>query len=270
MSEDFPELIHHYTTIHGLLGIFKEKALWATKIHYLNDASELVRPFNIADNYLLDKIENTTEKDIIESMRYDIEISGGTNICVASFCANPDLLSQWRAYGDSDQTYSIGFRTEELIKSITKESFELRKCEYFTPASYKQHIEQFIQSYIEKVKEDTKKLDSFISELIMLASVMKYDYFREEDEYRVISTVPLMSTNDKFNFRAGKSILVPYYSIPLDLKANIARITIGPCQHPDLTSDTIYGLAYRYGLVNERINMASIDVNVTAIPYRHI
>jgi len=88
MSEDFPELIHHYTTAHGLLGIFEEKALWATKIHYLNDASELVRPFNIANNYLLGKIKDTPEKEIIERMRYNIEISGGQNICVASFCAN--------------------------------------------------------------------------------------------------------------------------------------------------------------------------------------
>jgi hypothetical protein len=35
-----PELLYHYTTQHGLLGILKQKCIWATHIRYLNDTSE--------------------------------------------------------------------------------------------------------------------------------------------------------------------------------------------------------------------------------------
>ena len=33
-------LLYHYTTQHGLLGILKQKCIWATHIRYLNDTSE--------------------------------------------------------------------------------------------------------------------------------------------------------------------------------------------------------------------------------------
>ena len=35
-----PELLYHYTTQKGLLGILKDKCIWATHIRYLNDTSE--------------------------------------------------------------------------------------------------------------------------------------------------------------------------------------------------------------------------------------
>ncbi len=35
-----PELLYHYTTQKGLLGILHERCIWATHIRYLNDASE--------------------------------------------------------------------------------------------------------------------------------------------------------------------------------------------------------------------------------------
>lgn len=35
-----PELLYHYTTQEGLLGILKDRCIWATHIRYLNDTSE--------------------------------------------------------------------------------------------------------------------------------------------------------------------------------------------------------------------------------------
>ena len=52
MSSALPNILHHYTNSDGLLGIFRDSAFWATKIHYLNDSSELVEPFNTAKEYL--------------------------------------------------------------------------------------------------------------------------------------------------------------------------------------------------------------------------
>lgn len=46
------ETLYHYTTTDDLLGILQEKVLWATKIQYLNDASEFTEPILIAENLL--------------------------------------------------------------------------------------------------------------------------------------------------------------------------------------------------------------------------
>jgi hypothetical protein len=32
--------LYHYTSVDALFGMLKNKALWATNVHYLNDASE--------------------------------------------------------------------------------------------------------------------------------------------------------------------------------------------------------------------------------------
>src|SRR5438067_10707873 len=37
-----------------------------------------------------------------------------TNICVASFCEENDLLSQWRAYGNDGRGISLGFGSAGL------------------------------------------------------------------------------------------------------------------------------------------------------------
>ena len=37
-----PEILYHYTTAKGLLGIFNTKSIWATHVSYLNDEQEFV------------------------------------------------------------------------------------------------------------------------------------------------------------------------------------------------------------------------------------
>ena len=39
-SQAQQELLYHYTTQEGLLGILRDKCIWATDIRYLNDTSE--------------------------------------------------------------------------------------------------------------------------------------------------------------------------------------------------------------------------------------
>lgn len=279
MSSTLPDILHHYTNSDGLLGIFRESALWASKIHYLNDSSELVEPFNTAKEYLANlknikyskSVEDLyEEKEIIESMLYEIEVSEGLNVFVASFCIDGDLLSQWRGYGSPDLAYSVGFKTNTLLEILGKHSFELHKCEYSDSSSYRDNIQHFIDIFIDETKKERDKLDTFIWEFIKMASTMKHDCFQEENEYRIISVRPVNYTNENINFRPGKSILIPYYSLPLELSSVIGQITIGPCPNPDLANDAIWGLAYKYGLVNTKSKLINIPIVNSSIPFRHI
>jgi hypothetical protein len=47
-----PDIIYHYTNQLGLLGIIEKRELWATKIHYLNDATEFSLVFKMIEGIL--------------------------------------------------------------------------------------------------------------------------------------------------------------------------------------------------------------------------
>ena len=273
-SKTLPEVIYHYTTQEGLLGIFKERALWATKIHYLNDASELIEPLRIAktmlDKYLqqldLDKEsiqDRERKKETAIFMLEYIREWENINICVASFCTNGDLLSQWRGYGIPGSAYSIGFNRKNLEETAIQHSFELCPCEYYAPADYRNKIFEFIAQEIDVAIKNNKRPLDFIGKLVKRAATMKFAYFREEEEWRVISSRPLSSGDSSFSFRTSKSMIIPYYSLPIDFES-IVEIIIGPCVHMDLAEDATYGLVNKYDLKNVKPGR----VKRSKIPYR--
>jgi len=271
MSKDnIPQTIYHYTTQEGLLGILNEKALWATKIHYLNDASELTEPLRIAtgalNQYLSVLQKDDKKRDIILGLVDEIRVSEGQNIHVASFCTEGDLLSQWRAYGSFGSAYSIGFNFERLQQHISTYPFELRRCEYYKQSKYQKYIEKYINTVVEKSFSEGSSPEDFIENLVNIVATMKLMCFKEEAEWRIISPRPIHSTDERYNFRASDSIIIPYYSLPLDFSL-IDEIIVGPCPHPDLSRDTIFGLSHQYGITN--ISQYG-EVRNSAIPYRAI
>lgn len=266
-EQPLPKIIYHYTTQEGLVGILKERALWATKIHYMNDASELTEPLHIA-NLILSKLieqldigkDKEFKKDIYRTMLVVMNASEHINICVASFCTDGDLLSQWRGYGVPGSAYSIGFDTKKLVETVNSYSFELRCCQYYDPEAYQQKIQKFILEVLDEAIRSHNMPEDFIGKFVKMAAKMKFKCFKEEDEWRIVSWKPLSFTDERFNFKSSKSIVVPYYSIPLDL-SSIVEIIIGPCQRPELAQDAIHGMAYKFKLEN-------IQVKTSQIPYR--
>ena len=267
-----PKIIYHYTTQDGLIGILKYRALWATKIHYLNDASELIEPLRIAENELeilarqfhAEGMKNDQlTKDIYDRMLYDIQSWKSINIYVASFCTQGDLLSQWRGYGVPSSAYAIGFDSQKLVQTISQYSFELRKCQYYNSMAYRKEITQLIMEYVNEVKTNNETPVDFIGKLVNRAATMKFECFIEEDEWRIVSWRPLSYIDNNINFRLGKSVVIPYYSMPLDL-SSIVEIMVGPCQHPELAKDAIYGLAHKFDLKKIQVG----GIKTSQIPYR--
>lgn len=271
-EKTFPKIIYHYTTQDGLIGIIKESTLWATKIHYMNDASELTEPLRMADVIITkllqqldigDTKDKESKKDIYLRMLDDIRGWERINICVASFCADGDLLSQWRGYGVPGSAYSIGFDVQKLVETLDPYLFKLYHCQYYDPKAFQQKIQQFIFEVLNEAITDRKIPVDFIDKFVEMAATMKFNCFKEEDEWRVLSWRPLPFTDERFNFKSGKSMVVPYYSIPLDL-SSIVEIIIGPCQHPELARDAVYGMAHKYKLENVQRG----QVKTSQIPYR--
>lgn len=153
-----PDLLYHYTTQEGLLGIIENQKIWASHLQYLNDASE----GQIFTRLFLDELNQrgtTGSEDLLSNFRALAQLRGLTvgrqegqiqfgrqavllygssafswirnqDAFVASFSEKGDLLSQWRAYSGETGGYSIGF-TRSYLKSVGVHFLENRKDGFY-------------------------------------------------------------------------------------------------------------------------------------------
>lgn len=164
-----PTLLYHYTTQEGLLGIFKERKIWSSHLHYLNDTSE----GQIFTKLVLDRLNQrpaAAPKEppsqlamlgqlmLLSVDRPESHIQG-TDLMVLSWAESAfswiaaqdtfvtslseqgDLFSQWRAYSGETGGYGIGFTCsylrsvgvhflESLEESFYDDSNPLEACRY--------------------------------------------------------------------------------------------------------------------------------------------
>jgi DUF2971 family protein len=134
-----PDVLYHYTSQAGLLGIVASDSIWATDIYALNDWTEFQHVFKTASVQVLvhafksglpDDIDANAKQmviervlaernfpvllDIIKAERPPYGERKGVFVC--SFTASGDLLSQWRGYSYSSQGFSLGFDSTLLKK----------------------------------------------------------------------------------------------------------------------------------------------------------
>jgi hypothetical protein len=125
-------LLHHYTTATGLIGMFETRTIWATSINHLNDSEEYVHALKILRKLLEASLdgESGDKKALFEDWLKDIQAGTKDGVFVASFSEMPDLLSQWPAYADCDNAYSVGFNAEEFGKNYKGDKrIRMRSCE---------------------------------------------------------------------------------------------------------------------------------------------
>jgi len=284
MNAPAPRLLYHYTTQTGFIGIVCSREIWASKIHYLNDSQEFAVGLDIARRILSRRrsIESdSTQLTKIACLEGNLDTIEKINICVCSFSSEPDLLSQWRAYGGGTGGYAIGFRHDTLAKLCVGRKFQLVRCVY-ERSEQEQMLEQLIESSLaqdfntnpgtSEVKDGVVTMrrfrtgGDFREKFCELAPLLKHSSFREEAEWRLVSTQGL-SVMD-LQFRAGKSAIIPYSAFPLgdNLHDAVDSVTIGPTATPDLAHSSAQML-----LTKQRGGAAGQLIQVTSskIPYRN-
>jgi hypothetical protein len=262
-----PATLWHYTTQHGLLGIVGTNSLWASKVHYLNDSSEFSYTLKLADGILEERLRDGSAglRDRLNAFREAIPRIDNIHVCVASFSEDPDILSQWRAYGGASGGYALGFVAQHLRESARGQGLFLVKCKY-TEAEQRESINHLIDRCMseESTNPDIAlKCWYFPSRLARLAPVLKNSSFGEEREWRLIFR-PLMVT--QMLFREGRSMLVPYARLELkgELNAYLSSVTIGPCPNMSLSIASTAMLLRCHGVKD-----AESKVIGSKIPYRN-
>ena len=110
--------------------------------------------------------------------------------------------------------------------------------------------------------------------LHQLAPIFKHEKFNEEQEWRIISPV-LMDFKPAFpvgeeirlDFRPGKSMLIPYWRVPLkDGKNNfplpLHEVVVGPNPNPQQSLRSVRSLLNSQGFVAAKVRSSNI-------PYRN-
>ena len=277
-----PPTLFHYTTPIGLLGISHSKNIWATDIRFLNDKKELQHILDITHSILDDfyKVDDNPKKikeinyDFIEGLRINLVREWRPEVYVASFTENGDILSQWRGYCPNGG-FSIGFHYDMLSQIAIKHDSFLVPCVYDFK-SQKQMIEELLVScnkkYVEAIKDDNQKnidelansiSNEFLIALFALAPMFKHKSFKEEREWRIVSS-RFYGVKQEIKFRANESNIIPYIEISLcqsEEDINFKEIFVGPASSNQFSIEAVLRLL-------EKNRIPEHSIMLSCAPYR--
>lgn len=236
---------YHYTDAAGLIGILTSHRLWATDIRFLNDTSEgrflcerlltlmerRVGGLNVRERVVIDAIRKNFAKPRSPSSTFSV-----------SFCADGDLLSQWRGCGFFGTGYAIGLDLHDRPHPQLGVFYDI--CYGEEPLD---HLAADLLEVYVKASEKCwpHMVDTFCEQAAMvlqsLAHAFKDPNYREERESRIVRYYSkregyLFQREAPLHFRARGSDVVPYIPLALDVmpegvstqKFPIKRIITGP------------------------------------------
>lgn len=268
-----PKNLYHYTTINGAYGIISSKSLWMTKIKFLNDESELsfcIKFFQHRLNLFIKKLADKDKIDFLSQSSERLNSFENINICIASFCEDSNLLSQWRSYGSGNEGIAIGFSSELLKECCTKYSINLWKCIYIQEIQAKimdEIIEALSREYDANSRTgDKKRLEYLMYEFsalfLQIAPIIKNYYFREEHEWRLV-TLPISVNDTNYGVKlVSNKRLIPVYEFKFEPEC-IKNIVIGPSERKILTGECIGDLLIKN-------NYKDWSITYSDTPYRKL
>jgi hypothetical protein len=253
-----PDLLYHYTSQKGLLGIIEKKKLWATNIRYLNDSQELKQAIALAKVQLRKQSGDRSIREFVEKACRTLDDSLSVDtpfaIYVASFSTCNDMLSQWRGYCPSGSGFSVGFKVNNLRKLAGRRSQEIDIA--FIPCIYdKDEQDRLISELIYAARNAYADQSSpevlFLFLMLRWAAAIKHRGFDEEREWRLVAG----GTRADSLVREGRSFLVPYIEFDLVEEGKegidcIESVTVGPTSHPKLSEQSVKDLLDRHGVGN--------------------
>ena len=260
-----PAEVYHYTSPAGLLGIVTQAEIWATDTRYLNDSQEFNYTIDRA-NVLLNKAAAQNDSEDLGVVRRALDVAPGAHLFAASFSAQRDLLSQWRAYCPAGG-FSVGFAPGDIMETTglflmqcvydTEEQDQLLSLviEYFqkhSPSAEEQRAERYRLAGREAV---------ILSAFLLLAAAFKAPAFAEEQEYRLVQTSK--HTDYTAEYRQGRSGIMPFIRLPVkaehEATARITSVVVGPSPHADLALEAVRGFLKSQRL-EARVDRSSVPV----------
>ena len=271
-----PRHLYHYTDLEGVKGIFTSRTLWLSKFTASNDLSEILLAIEHFQSFVTRKAATLTAEEgaFLREAADQLEGFRRTNICLASFCEQQDLLSQWRSYGNDGRGIALGFSSAKLVELAQRNHLRLFRCVY-DPATHERIaadlMDLLLASYRHASPASPEERASLVAQFnaafLVVAPVIKDHRFAEEREWRLVSNPvpfdhPSMIAVLKGN-QASVKLTVRLNGEGNAMSSMISRVTIGPTLEPENVSDAIEVLSQRNGFHVS-------DIAISEIPYRRI
>ncbi len=271
-SSTVPRL-YHYTNLAGLQGIVSGNDLWLTHVRYCNDDEELTHGQKVvAETLVAQKKANPQPEQLkyLELVEQLLRRPLSEGVYVCCFCAEDNLLSQWRGYAENGTGVSIQFDHKEF-ESLTGADCPhglLRLWKVFYDDDKQRTI---VSKALEFAWEHQtslsleKRAQNAADAIEFFIPTFKNGGFNEENEWRLIFT-PNPATGVVPEFRAARDMLVPYYTLKKLgwLPNNLLPITalrIGPSRHKELNDQSARLLLKQRGYAN-------VPVEKSLTPFR--
>jgi DUF2971 family protein len=271
-----PPHLFHYTDLEGVKGIFTSRTLWLSKFTASNDISEILLAIEHFQSFVKRQAGefSATESAFLREAADQLEGFRRTNVCLASFCEQHDLLSQWRSYGNDGRGIALGFNTSRLVELADRNKLRLFRCVY-DQGEHERIAADLMNLLLDSYRtakpgtpqERRDLITQFNATFLLVAPVIKDHRFAEEREWRLVSNPvpfdhPGMIAVLKGN-QASVKLTVKLTNESEAMSNMIPRVTIGPTLDPHNVSDAIDVLSQRNGF---HIS----DIGISAIPYRRI
>jgi len=271
-----PRHLFHYTDLEAVKGILTSKSLWLSKFTSSNDISEIRLAIQHFQAFVAKEARDFGEEEasLLREAASRLEGFRNTNICLASFCEEDDLLSQWRAYGNDGRGIALGFSTPGLQEVAKRHKLSLYRCVY-DPKEQERIAADLVKLLLKAARARAARsaagrerlLEKFIGLFLHVAPVIKDHRFGEEREWRLVSEALPFADRGMFPVLKGNQASVKY-AIRLANGARghsdvISRVTIGPTLDPHNVYDAIALLVLRTGFEVKK-------VAISGIPFRLI
>ncbi|GAA1320098.1 hypothetical protein GCM10009591_38260 [Brachybacterium tyrofermentans] len=221
-------LVWHYTNATGLLGIVRDRELWATHSRFMNDKLEGSVMHSAVRDFL------SSEKNLTSSQLAMIEMQFGFltsnmyphstrvpqgNMFLLCGSRDNDALTLWRNYAREAVSFAVGLNPETPLGIIrTDHSLRNRWSDIvrWNDVKYTSAFSELPPQNVNPLREAAQSEDPgdqivrISMELQRTLSGIKHSAFEDERETRIAFFDD--STSD-WNFRAGRFGLTPYVRV---------------------------------------------------------
>lgn len=283
-SGEVGQPLYHYTGIDALIGMATTKSLWASNIYYLNDSKEITHACDILGNILKLRFESgeaqSPETEFLRQFQEWVSFLNTAmfNIFVFSLSEVRSLLSQWRSYTPHGKGVSVGFSPRQIKSLAQNAGFRIAKCVY-DPSEQEVLLKSLIDKLLITFRQEFKNIDTsqepplksyhpflerFRGDILQVLAIIKHEAFKEEAEWRLISSpLPMYDTKSTVKYRQGSAMLVPYMDLPFgETKQIFDFVTLGPSSNKDLSM-----MSLSMFLINQQLCQR---IDSCKIPYREL
>jgi hypothetical protein len=244
------DILYHYCTVQTLIAILNSKKVWLSDAYKMNDSHEIIWAEKLIDQLLLKRKSSMSDQD-----REQFILGYRNNrlhpfiFCLSS---EPDILSQWRAYGGDGAGVSIGFNVAifprqnhlphtNAVPKMNTGLWEVIYLEQEQELNVAKVFDMAIQSPDICVgvggAPEYQLLGAYMASI---SPLLKNPAFQEEKEFRLIHTPKIMTDiNNKHSTlgtdyligqRVANNRIITHFEFPLPYPAHgsIKEIWLGP------------------------------------------